>query len=95
MITIIARCNAKADKSDDFVKLAQDLVKASRDEAGNISYSFYADLADPSRFTFIEVWRDQVAIDFHNETPHFLHFVEEAEPLLAGPLDIALYRKLA
>ncbi|MFY9545387.1 MAG: putative quinol monooxygenase [Candidatus Methanoculleus thermohydrogenotrophicum] len=94
MITIIAKCSAKAGKSDELVKLARDLVKASRSEAGNVSYDFYADLADPTKFTFIEVWKDQAAIDFHNATPHFLGFVEKAEPLLAGPLDVALYQKL-
>ncbi|ACL18023.1 putative quinol monooxygenase [Methanosphaerula palustris] len=94
MMTIVARCSVKADKVEDLVELAQDLVKASRSEAGNISYDFYADLADPTKFTFVEVWKDQAAIDLHNTTPHFRGFVDKAGPLFAGPLDITLYRKL-
>lgn len=94
MITIVARCSVKADKVEDLVELALDLVKASRSEAGNVSYDFYADLADPAKFTFVEVWKDQAAIDLHNATPHFRGFVDKAGPLFAGPLDIALYRKL-
>lgn len=94
MITIVARCSVKTDKVEDLVELALDLIKASRSEAGNVSYDFYADLADPAKFTFVEVWKDQAAIDLHNATPHFQGFVGKAGPLFAGPLDIALYRKL-
>lgn len=95
MISIIAKCQGKPEMVDDLTKLALDLVIASRKEEGNISYNFYADINDPSRFTFIEVWKDQEAIDIHNETPHFQDFVAKAGPLFAGPLDIALYNKLS
>ncbi len=94
MITIVARCSVKPDKTDDFMKMVLDLVDASRSEAGNVSYDLYADLADPAKFTFIEVWKDKAAIDSHNQTPHFRGFGERAGPLLAGPLDIALYRRV-
>jgi quinol monooxygenase YgiN len=94
MITIVAKCSVSPEKVEDLVALARDLVQASRNEAGNVSYDFYADLADPAKFTFIEVWQDQAAIDFHNATPHFLGFVERAGPMFAGPLEIGLCRKL-
>ena len=94
MITIVARCSAQAERVENLVGLALDLVEASRSEAGNVSYDFYADLADPAKFTFIEVWNDQAALDLHNASPHFRGFVDRAAPLFAGPLDIAFYRKL-
>jgi len=71
MITIVARCSAQAERVEDLVGLALDLVEASRSEAGNVSYDFYADLADPAKFTFIEVWNDQTAFDLHNASPPF------------------------
>jgi quinol monooxygenase YgiN len=94
MITIVAGGSARADRVRDLAKLALDLVGASRSEAGNISYDFYEDVADPAKFTFIEVWKDQAAIEAHNASSHFQEFVEKAGPLFAGPLDVALYRKL-
>lgn len=94
MITIVARCSVKPDTADEFMKIARGLVEASRSEDGNVSYDLYVDLADPAKFTFIEVWKDRAAIDSHNETPHFRDFGERAGPLFAGPLDIALYRKV-
>ncbi len=94
MITIVAKCSVKPGKADELVEIARDVVEASRKEAGNESYNFYADLADPTKFPFVDVWKDQAAIDFHSATPHFLGFVEKAGPLFTGPLDIAQYRKL-
>jgi quinol monooxygenase YgiN len=95
MITIVAKCQVKPETGDDIIKLALDLVTASRKEEGNISYDFYADVSDSHRFTFIEVWKDQEAINSHNKTAHFQNFVAKAAPLFAGPLDIALYNKLS
>ena len=70
MIPVIARRNAKSDKTDKLMNLARDLVKTGRSEAKNITYDFYADFADPVKATFIEVWNDQTPIDFHNTTVH-------------------------
>ena len=95
MISIIAKCQGKPEMIDNLIKHAHELVIASRKEEGNISYDFYADISDSDKFTFIEVWKDQEAIDIHNETPHFQNFVAKAGPLFAGPLDIALYNKLS
>ena len=95
MITIVAKGAAREESAGDLERLALDLVRASRSEAGNVSYDFYADLAEPAKFTFIEVWKDQAAIESHNATPHFQGFVEKAGPLFAGPLEITLYRKLS
>jgi len=95
MITIVAKCSARAGRADELVQLALNLIDSSRKEEGNVSYDFYTDIADPTKFTFIEVWKDQAAIDLHNSTPHFQGFVEKAGPLFAGPLDVSLYQKIS
>lgn len=95
MISIVAKCQGKPETVDEIVELALDLVRVTRKEEGNISYDFYADISDSGRFTFIEVWKDQAAIDLHMESAHFRDFVEKAGPLLAEPVDIGLYRKLS
>ncbi len=95
MITIVASCSVQPGSTEALKKLALDLVAASRNEAGNVSYDFFEDLSDPATFTFIEAWKDRAAIDSHNATPHFQDFVEKAGPLFAGPLSIGLYRQLS
>jgi quinol monooxygenase YgiN len=94
MITIIAKCITKKDSAKELQKAALELVKASRKEEGNVSYDFYADIASPNKFTFVECWKDNAAIESHNASSHFKNFVEKAGPLFDGPLDIALYNKL-
>jgi len=66
----------------------------SRNEERDTSYDLAADLKDPTKFTFIEMWEDRAAIDSHSATPHFQDFGEGAGPLFAGPLNIALYRRV-
>lgn len=94
MITIGASGKVAPGRGDELERHARDLVQASRSEEGNVSYDFYMDLADPAKFAFLEVWKDQAAIDQHNATSHFQTFVAAAGPLFAAPLDIALYRRL-
>ena len=93
MITIIAHCIIKKDSIDAFLEATKPLIEASRKEAGNISYDLYLDLSSPAKYTFIEFWKDQQAIDEHNASAHFNAFVAAAGPLFDGDLDIRLYQK--
>lgn len=93
MITIVATGRVRDGSFEALEAIVRELVGASRSEEGNVSYDFYTDLTDPAKFTFIEVWRDQAAIDSHNATAHFQGFVKRAEPLFASPLEVALCRK--
>jgi quinol monooxygenase YgiN len=92
LITIVALCTLKPEHVTEFQQIARDLIGASRAESGNVSYDLYADLDNPSRFTFIEVWKDRKAIEIHNASPHFRSFAEAAGPLFAGSLDVRKYR---
>lgn len=71
MIKIVAVMKIKAEYVDTFKTLAKELVEKSRAEEGNISYSLNELIGDPATLTFIEVWKDQAAIDTHNATEHF------------------------
>lgn len=95
MITIIAKCKAVEGGADKLKELALNLVNESRKESGNISYDFYEEIESPLKFTFIECWKDQQAIDIHNASSHFISFGEKASSLFDGALDIALYNKIS
>ncbi|MBQ3424287.1 MAG: antibiotic biosynthesis monooxygenase [Clostridia bacterium] len=71
MIKIVAVMKIKAEYVDTFKTLARELVEKSRAEEGNISYSLNELIGDPATLAFIEVWKDQAAIDTHNATEHF------------------------
>ena len=95
MITIIAKCTAKIGAEERLKELALELVNESRRESGNVSYDFYENLSSPSKFTFIECWESEKAIDSHNASSHFINFGKKAGPLFDGDLDIALYNKIS
>lgn len=44
---------------------------------GCVYYNFAQDLADPNTFHLSEGWRDQAALDEHDESAPFLRAVEE------------------
>ena len=84
MIKIVAVMKVKADCVDTFKALAKELVEKSRAEEGNVSYSLNELIGDPATLAFIEIWKDQAAIEAHNTSEHFTRIV----PQLAKYLEI-------
>ena len=84
MITIIAKFETKPECAEAFREIAAPCVEASRKEEGNVSYNLYAGKEDKNRFFFIEVWKDEEAIAFHNTTDHFKAFAGAFPPLITG-----------
>jgi quinol monooxygenase YgiN len=48
----------------------EELAAATRQEDGCIEYGCAEDLLDPGLIHVKEIWRDQVALDRHRDTPH-------------------------
>ncbi len=89
MIKIVAKAKVKPDCKEKFIELAKPLVAASQAEEGNIAYHLHESLEDPYTMAFIEFWKDQAAIDFHNATPHFTSICPQFDALFDGPMDVA------
>lgn len=83
MITIIAMFELKPECVDNFKSLAAECIEASRKEEGNVSYNFYTGKEDKNKFFFVEVWKDDEAIETHNASEHFQKFVGAFMPMLA------------
>ncbi len=64
------------DPADDAgVRAAVTSVAAqTRQEEGNISYEFFADLAGPGRVLVFEEWESDAALQAHFSMPHMLEF---------------------
>ena len=80
MIKIVAKMFVKPECLDAFKAQAKELVEKSASEEGNISYTLNQSTADPCVLAFIEIWKDQSAIDSHNASEHFRRIL----PLLGG-----------
>ncbi len=88
MITIIAEFQVKPGLKDEFIRLAAECTRNTRKEAGNLSYRVFNGRKDENKFTFIEEWANDVAIEKHNAMPHFNAFVEGVKPLIEGDIKI-------
>ncbi|MFC7371991.1 putative quinol monooxygenase [Fictibacillus iocasae] len=91
MIIIHAELQVNIAKEEAFLHEVQDLIAASQQEEGNVSYSLKRDVENPSHFTMVEVWKDIEAVQFHNSTDHFKAFNGKATQYLAAPPAIKLY----
>ncbi len=71
MLKIVARLTVKKDKIEEFKKTAEELVKKSSAEEGNVFYTLNQDPQDEQKFAFIESWKDEEAMKIHGASEHF------------------------
>ncbi len=94
MIKIVAKMMVQEEKIRDFTVTAKELVEKSEAEEGNISYSLNVSFDNPRQFAIIEFWKDQEAIDFHNNTAHFTEILPKLEEMCEGELEVNLYNEV-
>jgi quinol monooxygenase YgiN len=78
-LTIVANVTVYPEFRDEILPAIEAVVEGTRKEEGNISYDVFEDTANPLRFTFIETWKSQAAIDSHNASAHFVEFAKALE----------------
>jgi len=88
MITIVAKFIVNEGQESKFLELIDGLGKASRAEEGNIEYVLHKNVNETSTFCLIEKWKDQAAIDLHNNTPHFTGTVPKLVEIAQVIIDI-------
>lgn len=92
MIKVVSKNYVKADKVEKFKELAAELIKESVKEDGCVAYNLYEDVNDSTILTFIEEWKDEAALDFHRNTPHFKRIVPQLAELHEKAKDLNLYK---
>ena len=94
-VTVIARIRAKADKVQRVEEELRKLLTPTRAENGCINFDMHQGAADPSLFLFHENWTSKAALEAHFETPHIKNWLRQAEGLLAEPLEVTLWNRVA
>ena len=61
--------------------------------SSNFSYNLYESL-DGKYLTFIEEWKDEKAIETHNNSDHFKSIVPKIRELTDGEMDTVLYKEV-
>lgn len=91
MIVIHAYLKVNTEKREQFLDHAQNVIEHSKAEEGNNHYHLYEDTKDLNTFIFVEEWKDQAALDLHEETAHFKQFVGPLEDFLIEPIFVERY----
>lgn len=93
-IRLIATIVAKENHENEVLSACKAMIEPSHKDEGCIQYEFHKDTTQPRTFIFFEIWKDQNAIDKHNETEHMKAFVENLKDKIEL-LDIKFIEKLA
>ncbi|RFU64419.1 antibiotic biosynthesis monooxygenase [Peribacillus saganii] len=82
MIIIHAYFKVDPKQRQEFLEHVKQVMAPSQAEEGNITYEFFEKPDQLNSFVFVEKWKDQEAIQVHEETAHFTSFVKDIECFL-------------
>lgn len=94
MIKIVAKQVIRKDCIAKYRELTKELVEKSQAEAGNITYTSNQSTTDERVHCFIEIWKDQEAIDIHNASEHFQRIIPQLGELFDEPETVDLYTEV-
>ncbi len=88
-LQVVATIPAKPEAVDQIRAALLELVTATRQEDGCLSYELFESAAAPGTFVTVERWRAQEDLDAHMHTPHIAAAMGAADGNLSG--DIAIH----
>jgi quinol monooxygenase YgiN len=93
-LRLVAHITSKPDTVEETKNVLRGLIEPTRAEEGCITYELLQSTEDPTRFTFVEEWTGDEALDAHFSTPHIQHVLSRADEIFAAPLELRKYRLL-
>ncbi len=93
-LTVVARIKAKAGKEADVKERLLKLLSPTRSETGCLNYDLHQSLDNPAHFLLHENWTSQEALNKHLETVHIKNFLNQADQVLAEPVEITLWKQV-
>lgn len=88
MISIVAKFTVKDGEEEKFMNLANELGIASRAEKGCIEYILHKDVEKAQTYCILERWKDQAAIDAHNNSVHFTSTIPKIMEIAQAEVDV-------
>jgi len=91
MLIVAGEIVVGAESRDAAAVAAREMALATRQEDGCVTYRFYADLEDDTRFHVFEIWQSAEHLARHFETPHMKEFRSTLGALDIKSRDITKY----
>jgi len=95
LLTVVAGMKAKAGKEEELRRAVLALIEPTRRENGCAQYNLHVHTDDPGRFLFYENWAAAHHRDRHAASAHFRAFEKIVGDLLAEPMFVETYRRIA
>ena len=77
MIVINAEFNIMPEQKQQFLNEISELIQASKQEEGCLSYQLYQAITDENNFVMVEKWENPQAIELHNTMSHLQEFAKK------------------
>ena len=88
MVVLLAKSRLLEGKQQEFIAVAEKLVKATREESGCLYYDLVQDASDDTVFYFVEKYQDEAAVKAHQNSEHFQTFVPMMNAFRVGPSEV-------
>lgn len=92
MLIVHVQVQVKAEGVEEFRQATLENANASIREPGVVRFDVIQSLEDPTRFVFVEIYRDEQAPALHKQTPHYAKWRDAVADLMAGPRTSIKYR---
>jgi len=95
MYIVVVHSHIQEEHLEKFKELTTKNAEASRREDGCVRFDVLQQTEDPTRFTFVEIFKSREDGARHLETSHFKKWLEEAVPLMVEPRTRILYHDVS
>lgn len=91
MKTIIVKVEVKSEHIQNFIDATVKSQSATMKEPTCLSYEILRDEKEPHKFTLVETYKNDEAIEFHKTTPHFLEWRSTVQEMMLVPRTSSKY----
>lgn len=88
---VLARINLKSGQKESFILEAQDLITATREENGCISYELYSSTEHTDVLMMFEIWENMECLNSHIKTDHYKKFGKSTRDQLEEEIEVKSY----
>ncbi len=90
-----ARFQAKPEKLEELRTRLLEMVAHTAQEEGCLFYNLHVDRSDPTIFYFLEGWKNQEALAFHDSTPYVQAIIHDSADLTTDGIKVNFMSKIS
>lgn len=85
MLVAIINVHVKPDCVEKFTDAILDNARNSIKEPGVTRFDVYHQMDDPTRFTLVEIYKNEESVNRHRETAHYIRWRDAVAEMMAEP----------